>query len=373
MSCSPARLARRLLDWYDQHRRDLPWRAPPGQAPNPYHVLLSEVMLQQTQVATVLPYFQRFIRQLPTIADLAAADEQLVLKLWQGLGYYRRARNLHAAARTIVQFHHGQIPPDVETLLTLPGIGRYTAAAVASIAFGVRAAALDGNVARVICRLDTLAADPRKPGIQKLLWQRAEQLLPASRVGDFNAALMDLGATICTPRRPLCRLCPVRSCCGACAAGLQHQIPTPRIAPTRPLHRRWTFCIRRHNTGNSDPAWLIEQRPSTGRWAGLWQFITLDADKHEGIVSARLLRSALQFRVTPPAHLTSIDHDLTHRRYRFEVFVCDLLDGHEAQDHRNLKRRSQRPCRWIRLKDLEHYPLPRPHVRIAELLRQLPE
>src|SRR6266511_1314155 len=182
----------RLLRWYDRHRRDLPWRVPRGcdRLHDAYHVLVSEAMLQQTQVAAVVPYFHRFLQRFPTLRALAAADEQDVLRLWQGLGYYSRARHLRAAAERIVAEQNGQIPRDVGELRELPGIGRYTAGAIASIAFDQRAPILDGNVARVLCRLDCIETDPRETQTQKTLWRRAEEMLPKRRCGDFNSAMM---------------------------------------------------------------------------------------------------------------------------------------------------------------------------------------
>src|SRR5688500_13285875 len=193
-------MVRRLTEWYRRTRRDLPWRVPPGARPDPYHVLVSEAMLQQTQVATVVPYFRRFIERFPTIADLARADEQDVLRMWQGLGYYTRARNLRAAAQAVVRDFGGELPRDLDSLLRLPGVGRYTAGAVATLAFDEPAAIVDGNVVRVICRLDRFESDPREKATSELIWRRAEQIVPARRAGDFNSALMELGATICTPR-----------------------------------------------------------------------------------------------------------------------------------------------------------------------------
>ena len=194
-----ARVRRRLLAWYDKNQRPMPWRALKGRTPNPYHVLVSEAMLQQTQVVTVVPYFQRFVGAMPTVCDLASAKEQEVLRLWQGLGYYRRARNLHAAARVIVRDHGGQVPDTVEALLNLPGIGRYTAGAIASIAYGRAAPILDGNVARVFARLFLIEQPVDAPETRKTLWRLAEELVPPKRPGDFNQAVMELGALVHHP------------------------------------------------------------------------------------------------------------------------------------------------------------------------------
>lgn len=307
-------------------------------------------MLQQTQVATVIPYFTRFLERFPTIPDLAEADEQQVLRLWQGLGYYSRARNLQAAARQIVRDFGGQLPSTIEDLLKLPGVGRYTAGAIASIAFGHRVPILDGNVSRVLCRLDAVKADPREPRTRPRLWRRAEQILPRLRVGDFNSALMELGATVCTPRNPRCLLCPVRTHCHAFAVGIQQTIPAARTAKARPLERRYTFCIGQNGT------WLIEQRPASGRWAGMWQFITVPEHRGTGQTSP------MPLPVDSVECLGSISHDLTHRRYRFDVFVCRPVNGTAVAA-------SDCTRRWVSLAQLADYPLPRPHVLIAQMLR----
>jgi len=202
-----------LLAWYDRHRRNLPWRAPPGIHPDPYRIWLSEIMLQQTTVATVGPYFDRFVARWPDISALAAASLDEVLRLWQGLGYYARARNLHACARAVVERHGGVFPEQAEALRALPGIGDYTAAAIAAIAFNRRGAAVDGNVERVVARL--YGVREPLPAAKPRLRALASALIPDQRTGDFAQALMDLGATICMPRRPRCVLCPWRACCAA--------------------------------------------------------------------------------------------------------------------------------------------------------------
>ena len=364
MSGDHAAFARRLLSWYDRHRRDLPWRADAASgraAPAPYHVLVSEAMLQQTQVATVIPYYNRFLARFPSIQDLAGADEQDVLRIWQGLGYYSRARNLQRAARAIVEDHGGELPQTVDALLSLPGVGRYTAGAVASIAFGTRAPIVDGNVARVICRLDRIETDPRDRQTQQLLWRRAEEILPKRRVGDFNSALMELGATVCTPRNPQCLICPVREHCAAFAAGVQERIPPPRKSKPTPLNRRVTFCIRRGD------AWLIEQRPAKGRWAGMWQFVTVEAPP----AGANGPAASLLKRIAPvsgkPLKLGTVTHGLTHRRYEFDVYACECGGGARADGDGLPPGR-----RWSTLDGLAEFPLPRPHLKMVEMLRALP-
>ena len=231
--------------------------------------------------------------------------------------------------------------------MALPGVGRYTAGAVASIAFGERTPIVDGNVARVLCRIERIESDPRDRITQALLWQRAQEILPKREAGDFNSALMELGATVCTPRVPKCLLCPVRQHCAAFAAGVQEQIPVPRKSKPTPLRRRATFCIRRGDE------WLIEQRPAKGRWASMWQFVTVEDG---GDLKAAVKR--LGAPVSRPRKLGMVEHGLTHRRYEFAVYACECADKTQPTATR----------RWSTLAGLTEYPLPRPHVRIAEML-----
>lgn len=310
-------------------------------------------MLQQTQVATVIPYFQRFITEFPTVEHLAKSDERQILRLWQGLGYYSRARNLRKAAIDLVERFNGKIPTDVNLLLTLPGVGRYTAGAIASLAYDQRAPILDGNVTRVICRLDAITGDPWTKDIQATLWARANQILPDSNLGDFNSALMELGATICTPRNPKCLLCPVQAHCQAFKKGLVEKIPAPRTRKPSPTERRVVLCIAHRNR------WLIEQRPAKGRWAGLWQFITLPRPEPFDLSH---LQSALDLPLAQPVQLGEIKHILTHRKYEFDAYVTRLT--------RTRKIDSNPPRAWIDLDDLHAYPLSKPQLSIAALLRK---
>jgi A/G-specific adenine glycosylase len=337
--------ARRLLRWYRRHRRDLPWRRARGSEKtlDPYHVLVSEAMLQQTQVATVVPYFNRFIGRFPTLASLADAPEQDVLRLWQGLGYYSRARNLQRAAREIIDKYGGEMPATADALRTLPGVGRYTAGAVASIAFDCRSPIVDGNVARVICRIDKIESDPREKTTLELIWKRAEEILPQRGCGDFNSALMELGAIVCTPRSPKCLICPVRAHCEAQAAGVQEQIPPPRKAKATPLLRRDVLCIQR------DSRWLIEQRPQKGRWAGMWQFITRPRERSNPKDGRRI---------------GVVTHALTHRRYHYRVFISATDEVHQPN--------GDTPKKWVTLAELDAYPLPRPHLKIVQMLQSGP-
>jgi A/G-specific adenine glycosylase len=251
-----------LLTWYDRHRRDLPWRAAPGAHPDPYRVWLSEIMLQQTTVVTVGPYFDRFVARWPSVSALAAAALDEVLHHWQGLGYYARARNLHACAKVVVERHGGRFPDEVAGLRALPGIGDYTAAAIAAIAFDRREAAVDGNVERVVARLFAVreAVTAAKARLRAL----AGALVPAQRAGDFAQAMMDLGATICTPRQPRCVLCPWRDWCAARAGGFAEDLPARVEKPERPLRQGVVFWLTR-----PDGAVLLRRREEKGLLGGM--------------------------------------------------------------------------------------------------------
>jgi A/G-specific adenine glycosylase len=251
-----------LLAWYDRHRRDLPWRAPLGARPDPYRVWLSEIMLQQTTVATVRPYFDRFVARWPDVLALAAASLDEILQEWQGLGYYARARNLHACARAVAERHGGFFPGEPAALRALPGIGDYTAAAIAAIAFDRRTAAVDGNVERVVARVYAVAEPmpAAKPRLQAL----AAALVPERRTGDFAQAMMDLGATICTPRRPRCVLCPWRTACAAAAGGVAEELPARSQKPERPVRHGIAFWLTR-----PDGAVLLRRRPDQGLLGGM--------------------------------------------------------------------------------------------------------
>ncbi len=251
-----------LLAWYDRHRRVLPWRAPPGCRPDPYRIWLSEIMLQQTTVAAVAPYFARFTARWPDISALAAASLDEVLREWQGLGYYARARNLHACARAVVERHGGMFPEDPAALRALPGIGAYTAAAIAAIAFGHPVAAVDGNAERVLARLH--AVTEPLPAAKARLAVLAAALVPHDRPGDFAQAVMDLGATICTPQRPRCVLCPWRAYCAAAAAGIAETLPARSAKPMRPLRHGVAFWLTR-----PDGAILLRRRPERGLLGGM--------------------------------------------------------------------------------------------------------
>lgn len=299
-------IAAPLLDWYDANARTLPWRAPPGMpAPDPYRVWLSEVMLQQTQVATVIPYFQKFMTRWPDFASLAAADDADLMSAWAGLGYYARARNLLAAARAVAADHGGVLPGTEAELRRLPGFGPYTAAAVAAIAFGQRAVVVDGNVERVIARLFALA-DPL-PGAKPRIHEFADAITPDARAGDFAQAMMDLGATICTPRAPKCLLCPLSAQCDARAEGKPEAYPVKTPKRARPTRYGTMFWARRNDEV------LLVRRPGKGLLGGMRALPTGPwADTPPGLEEA-------PFPAVWTLHNAAVSHGFTH----FEL-ICAL-------------------------------------------------
>lgn len=264
----------RLLDWSDRHgRHDLPWQHPR----TPYRVWLSEIMLQQTQVTVVAPYFERFVAALPDLPALAAASQDEVLALWSGLGYYARARNLHATAKLCVERHAGELPREADALRALPGIGRSTAGAILAQAWGERAAILDGNVKRVLCRVHGIEGWPGTPAIEKTLWTIAESLLPDSRMSDYTQAQMDFGATLCTRTDPACVLCPIQQDCIAFHQGRTSELPSPKPGKPLPLRTAHMLLIE-DDRGRV----LLQRRPPTGVWACLWSL-----PEHADLADAR--------------------------------------------------------------------------------------
>lgn len=252
-----------VLQWFDQHgRKSLPWQ----QHKTAYNTWVSEIMLQQTQVTTVIPYYQRFMTRFPSVTELAQTPIDEVLHLWTGLGYYARARNLHKAAQQVVREQGGIFPTDPEQLEALPGIGRSTAGAIASIAGGIRAPILDGNVKRVLARFHAVEGWPGTPAVQRTLWEHAEQLTPSSRVGDYTQAMMDLGATVCTRSKPNCAACPLSVQCQALQQDRVSSLPQPRPKKQLPEKQTLMLIVRKGNEI------LLQQRPPTGIWGGLWSF-----------------------------------------------------------------------------------------------------
>ncbi|MDX2223160.1 MAG: A/G-specific adenine glycosylase [Rhodospirillaceae bacterium] len=318
MTASPARrrMAQKLLAWYDRHRRRLPWRADPGIAADPYAVWLSEIMLQQTTVAAVKPYFERFLARWPTVADLAAAPLDDVLAAWAGLGYYARARNLHACARAVASDHGGVFPDTEAGLRALPGIGPYTAAAIAAIAFGRRAVVVDGNVERVMARLHDV--DEPLPGAKRRLHALADALTPDRRAGDYAQAVMDLGATICTPKSPACALCPWAPACAARAAGTALDRPRRSPKAKAPTRRGLVFWIAR-----PDGAVLVRRRPPTGLLGGMMEFPSTPWRAAAWTVDqARAHAPIKRIRWRPLPG--TVAHTFTHFHLALEVIAADV-------------------------------------------------
>ncbi|MDO1528318.1 A/G-specific adenine glycosylase [Fulvimonas sp. R45] len=333
-----------LLAWYDDHgRHDLPWQqaAADGRR-DAYRVWLSEVMLQQTQVATVIPYFHRFVEALPTLRDLAAADEDRVLALWSGLGYYRRARFLHRAAQRCVERHGGELPHDFDALSALPGIGRSTAGAILAQAHGLRFPILDGNVKRVLTRYHGIHGHPGESAVEKQLWRHADAHTPAARVADYTQAIMDLGATVCVRSRPSCEACPLAAGCVARRDGLTAQLPSPR--PRKALPERATvLLLLRDGRGRV----LLERRGPQGVWSGLWS-LPEAADTDAAWRAAQ--RHA---RIDDAQALAPFVHVFSHYRLVVEPLLFDgatPLPG--IADHPDL--------RWCDAGDLAALGLPAP-------------
>lgn len=301
-----------LLAWYDRHRRALPWRALPGQTPDPYRVWASEIMLQQTTIAAVKPYYERFMARFPTVQALAAAPSEAVMQAWAGLGYYSRARNLHACAKAVVAQHGGRFPDTEEALRALPGIGAYTAGAVAAIAFDRPAVAVDGNVERVATRL--FAIEEQMPAAKPLVRERVLGLLPPARPGDFAQALMDLGATICTPRAPACALCPWREPCVARAAGMQEAFPRKAAKRAGVTRHGAAFVLLR-----ADGAVLLRTRPDKGLLGGMAEVPTSEwrADYAPGGAAQDAPMPARWRRLPLP-----VRHVFTHFPLELSVFVA---------------------------------------------------
>jgi len=339
------RFATQLIAW-QRHagRRDLPWQ----NTRDPYRIWLSEVMLQQTQVATVAPYFARFVAAFPDVASLAAAPVERVLEHWSGLGYYRRAHLLHRAAQTIVAKHGGAFPRDTATIAELPGVGRSTAAAIAAFAFGTRGAILDGNVKRVLARHAGIAGIASDAAVARTLWRRAEALLPERDIEIYTQALMDLGATVCLRSRPRCDVCPVAADCVARRENRIGELPGRRERKVLPERATAVLLLERRGEV------LVERRPNVGIWAGLWSLPELA----QGADAAAHCRARFAADITPGAALPSIEHTFTHFRLTLQPLVCAV---------RHWPGRAEEPgLLWLPLADVGGAALPAP---IKKLLR----
>lgn len=315
--------ASELLNWYQRSKRDLPWR----RSRNPYHIWVSEIMLQQTRVETVIPYFYRFIEKYPTPEALAEAPEEEVLKAWEGLGYYSRARNLQSAVREVQEVYGGVVPDNPEEVRALKGVGSYTAGAILSIAYNKPEPAVDGNVMRVLSRFFLLEDDIAKASTKAAIEKLARELIPDGHAGDFNQALMELGATVCTPRSPHCLTCPVMEQCGARLDGRVDELPVKTKAkPPRAEHRA---CALIEGTGAHAGRVLIRQRPQDGLLARLWELphvlVDAGADSEAGAAALReQLAAAEGLRIEPVERLNDAEHTFSHIRWEMRVYRCRL-------------------------------------------------
>lgn len=344
-----APFSERLLDWYDIYgRKDLPWQGDVS----PYHVWLSEIMLQQTQVATVIDYYQRFVARFPTVSALAKADIESVLALWTGLGYYARARNLHKAAVIVAEQHQGQLPDNFDDLIALPGIGRSTAGAILSLAYQQRYPILDGNVKRVLTRYAAISGWSGQKNIENQLWQLADTLLPERRINHYIQAQMDLGATLCTRSQPACGRCPLQEDCQAYRTDTVTQYPSPKPKKVQPLRQtHWLVVI------SDSKGILLEQRPDNGIWGGLWSFLEFE----DTAVLTQFCQRHFNTQANDIKEQKAIRHVFTH--YKLDIFphlvhssVCDQLVGIE------------KPHRWYTVNDALRLGLPAPVKAFLKLL-----
>jgi A/G-specific adenine glycosylase len=338
-----------LGDWYALNRRDLPWR----RTGDPYRIWVSEVMLQQTQVDTMLPYYRRFIRRFPDVHRLALADRQTVLKYWEGLGYYSRARNLHRAASMVVDDFGGRFPDAWEGWMQLPGVGEYIASAVSSIVYGLCHAVVDGNVKRVLARLSCLDHPANRSAAKKAYQRLADRLLDRSRPGDHNQAVMELGALVCKPRRPLCSECPVRNFCCALKSGGVDRYPRRVERPRLPERHLAAGVVMKKGKI------LVVRRPDDGLLGGLWEFpsgeIPDGGDPAEAC--ARGMLDAVNLSVTVENRLTVVRHTYTHFKLRLEVFACRWRSG-------RVRRRQYPAHKWIALSAVGTLPLHKATLKV---------
>lgn len=342
-----------LLTWYDEHgRKDLPWQHPR----NAYRVWVSEIMLQQTQVKTVLPYFERFIQRFSSVSALAQANEEEVLALWSGLGYYSRARHLHKTARIIHNDFLGIFPSDPEQLMTLPGIGPSTAAAIASLAYDKAAAILDGNVKRVLSRYFMIDGPPNHSATQKTLWQLAKQCMPAVRCADYSQAIMDLGATCCTPKNPLCPACPLQKTCLSKQNNKVDEYPNKNAKKKLPTKQQQFILL--HTLENSI---YLEKRPSKGLWGGLWCLPIIDIAECPN----RFIEHTYALEATSPHALMNLKHSFSHFNLHIHALSMQVLT--------NQLETTTLSGRWITAHSLKQYGLPKPvSTIINHFLKQSP-
>lgn len=347
-------LIRRLLTWYRRNQRALPWR----KTGDPYRIWISEIMLQQTQVDTVIPYYHRFLKTFPTVSVLARAPLQDVLKAWENLGYYSRARNLHAAAKMIKEKFGGRIPDNPDEIKTLPGIGQYSAGAILSIAYGQALPAVDGNVRRILCRVFAIRKPVDDAREQKQLQILAASLIPRKNPGDFNQALMDLGATICKAKNPDCSRCPIGDLCQARLHDLQNILPIIKKTPAIP-HRQAAAAV----ISNSKGMLLVVQRPASGLLASLWKLPGgfIKSDEETGNSLKRNVKEELGISIRPGKQLVSVNHIYTHFRVTLHAYECRLLKG-------TPKPLGCQNWKWVSPADLQKLPLSKVDRMLLEMI-----
>ncbi|HSG41694.1 MAG TPA: A/G-specific adenine glycosylase [Anaerolineales bacterium] len=340
-----------LLNWYRKNKRTLPWR----DHPDPYAVWVSEIMLQQTRVETVIPYFEKWMKLFPNVRTLAKASERKVLNAWEGLGYYSRARNLHKAAKIVVKEHGGELPRDLNALFKLPGIGRYTLGAIASIAYGMNEPVLDGNLKRVYARLFDLSESIDSSISEKRLWKIAKENLPKGRAGDFNQALMDLGATICIPKNPRCDVCSVMELCVSRKNGTQELRPVRKAKKGVPQYVNVAGVVVKGNKV------LLKQRPSKGLLGGMWEFPNgrINGDPAKGLI--KVLRAEFKLKVQKKESLCVVQHEYTHFKVTVHAFRCKLISLSDSD------------MKWVSIKDLDNYPMGKVDRKIAQNLSKILE
>ncbi|MBI5934026.1 MAG: A/G-specific adenine glycosylase [Chloroflexi bacterium] len=343
-----------LLRWYKKHARTLPWRG----HHDAYAVWVSEIMLQQTRVEAVIPYFERWMDRFPSVRALAEASEQDVLNLWEGLGYYSRARNLHKAARVIMDEFGGQLPRSVEALRKLPGIGRYTAAAIASMAFGLDEPTLDGNIRRVYARIFNVDVPADSTAGEKLLWQIAAENLPRGKAGDYNQALMDLGAMVCLPKNPRCESCPLKIHCTAFQLGVQESRPILKPKAEIPHHIN-AAAILVGRIGNPPiHAVLLNQRPSRGLLGGMWEFPSGQIQIAPAKSLPKILKESYSLNIRVSEELMVVHHAYTHFRVTVHAFRCELLSKSKNEF-----------LKWVKLSELDDYPMGKVDRQIAQKIK----
>jgi len=348
-----AAIAAALGGWWKKHDRDMPWR----RTGDPYAIWVSEVMLQQTQVATVIPYYQRWMARFPDVRALARAPIDDVLKLWEGLGYYSRGRNLHRAARDVVDRFDGALPADVSELRTLAGVGRYTAGAIASIAFGLDEPVLDGNVERVLCRTLGIRTNPRQASTARTLWSAARRLIPPGRAGAVNQAMMDLGAMVCTRRKWSCGACPLAGVCIANQRGLQDALPAKAKRPPTPHYIIAAGVIRKRGRV------LIGRRRPEAMLGGLWEFPGGKVERGETLVQAvrREVAEEMGIEVEVGQEIAVVKHAYSHFSITLHAFACRHISG----------RARAIGCdayKWVGVGELEDYAFPRANRKIIEAM-----